>query len=84
VYRQVKPLPEAIEMLTRVGGYNEFGHTRARQFWEAQQLAKSTIEVGNLEFDFDAGRNPVPEFFTQNPASLREPTRRERLEAETE
>ena len=38
----------------------------------------------NLEFDFDAGRNPVADFFTRNPALLREPTRRERLEAETE
>jgi DNA polymerase III alpha subunit len=41
-------------------------------------------ESHNLEFDFEAGRNPVAEFFSQNPALLREPTRRERLEAETE
>jgi hypothetical protein len=38
----------------------------------------------NLEFDFEAGINPITEFFTENPALLREPTRRERLEAETE
>ena len=40
--------------------------------------------MGNLEFDFEAGRNPVTEFLTENPGLLREPTRRERLEAETE
>jgi hypothetical protein len=45
---------------------------------------KSEINGRNLEFDFEAGRNPVSDFFTQNPVLLREPTRRERLEAETE
>ena len=37
-----------------------------------------------MEFDFHAGGNPVSDFFAQNPALLREPTRRERLEVETE
>ena len=41
-------------------------------------------ERRNLEFDFEAGRNLVTEFLTENPGLLREPTRRERLEAETE
>ena len=69
----------------------EFGQTRTRQFWEAQKFQKSEVRsqrpeggTRNLEFDFDAGANPVAEFFTENPALLREPTRRERLEAETE
>jgi hypothetical protein len=35
-----------------------------------------------LEFDFDAGVNPVSAFFDQNSALLQEPTRRGRLEAE--
>jgi hypothetical protein len=35
-----------------------------------------------LEFDFEAGRNPVSEFFTQHPGLLKEPSRREKLEAE--
>jgi len=35
-----------------------------------------------LEFDFDGGINPVSAFFDQNASFLREPTRRERLEAE--
>ena len=73
--------------MIRAGGFDEFGETRTRQFWEAQRLAKSStrnLESGNLEFDFEAGKNSIAEFFTENPALLREPTRRERLEAETE
>jgi DNA-directed DNA polymerase III PolC len=88
-HRRVKPSPEELEVMIRAGGFDEFGETRTRQFWEAQHMAKTAggnqkSEVRNLEFDFEAGRNPVAEFFTENPALLREPTRRERLEAETE
>jgi DNA-directed DNA polymerase III PolC len=88
-HRRVKPLPEEMETTIRTGAFDEFGQTRTRQFWEAQQIQRAKAgrqrsEVGNLEFDFDAGRNLVAEFFTQNPALLREPTRRERLGAETE
>jgi DNA-directed DNA polymerase III PolC len=87
--RRVKPLPEELEAMIRTGGFDEFGQTRTRQFWEGQQMAKCgarSADCGpsNLEFDFDAGANPVSDFFAQNPALLREPTRRERLEAETE
>jgi DNA polymerase III alpha subunit len=90
-HRRVKPLPEEMEAMIRAGGFDEFGQTRTRQFWEAQRLVKSEVRspksevnVQNLEFDFDAGVNPVSAFFDQNSALLREPTRRERLEAETE
>jgi DNA-directed DNA polymerase III PolC len=90
-HRRVKPSPEEMEAMIRAGGFDEFGQTRTRQFWEGQQLQKSEsgkqkaeTEVRNLEFDFEAGANPVSDFLTQNPALLREPTRRERLEAETE
>jgi len=90
-HRRVMPLPEELEALIRAGGFDEFGETRTRQFWEAQQLQRA--EGGgrraegasrNLEFDFEAGRNPVADFFAQNPSLLREPTRHERLEAESE
>ena len=90
-HQRVKPLAEELEAMIRAGGCDEFGETRTRQFWEAQRLGKAEggkrkaeIEIRNLEFDFDAGANPVAEFFAQNPALLREPSRRERLEAETE
>ncbi|MBU6411352.1 MAG: fused DNA polymerase IV/DNA polymerase III subunit alpha, partial [Verrucomicrobia bacterium] len=89
--RRVDPSPEEIETLIRAGGFDEFGQARTRQFWEAQQIQKTGSEkrkteneAVNLEFDFEAGRNPVANFFAQNPALLREPTRRERLEAEAE
>jgi error-prone DNA polymerase len=89
--RRVQPLPEEVEAIIRVGGVDEFGQSRTRQFWEARLLAKSEIgnrksEIvsGNLEFDFDAGANPVAAFFAAHPALLREPTRREQLAAETE
>lgn len=88
-HRRVQPLPEEMEAMIRAGGFDEFGQTRTRQFWEGQQMVKcGTRSAGcgtaNLEFDFDASANPVSDFFAQNPALLREPTRRERLEAETE
>jgi DNA polymerase III alpha subunit/nucleotidyltransferase/DNA polymerase involved in DNA repair len=88
-HRRVQPSPEELEILIRAGGFDEFGQTRTRQFWEAQQLAKrgtrnAERDMGNLEFDFEAGANPVAEFLSQHPSLLHEPTRRERLEAETE
>ncbi len=88
-HRRVQPTAEELEAMIRAGGFDGFGETRTRQFWEAQRLTKRGVRnaecgIGNLEFDFEAGTNPVAEFFTDNPGLLREPTRRERLEAETE
>jgi DNA polymerase III alpha subunit len=40
-HRRVKPLPEELETMIRAGGFDEFGETRTRQFWEAQQLVKA-------------------------------------------
>jgi len=90
-HRRVKPLPEEMEAMIRAGGFGEFGQTRTRQFWEGQRLANADGKwkmedrgSRNLEFDFEAGANPVSDFFARNQGLLREPTRRERLEAETE
>ena len=81
-----------MEAMIRAGGFDEFGETRTRQFWDSRRLGNASAFTkatarqgrGNLEFDFEAGTNPVAEFFMEHPALLREPTRRERLEAETE
>ncbi len=81
---RAKPSPEEMEAMIRAGGFDEFGQTRGRQFWEAQRPAKADGKGRNLEFDFEAGRNSVSDLFVQNPALLREPTHRERLEAGTE
>jgi len=51
---------------------------------EAEAVEQFLQGSGNWEFDFEAGTNPVTEFFAENSALLREPTRRERPEAETE
>ena len=88
-HQRVNPSSEEREAMIRAGGFDEFGETRTRQFWAAQQLTRRGVQntkagTQNLEFDFEAGTNPVSDFFAQNPALLREPTRRERLEAETE
>jgi DNA polymerase III alpha subunit len=83
-HRRVKPLPEELEAVIRAGGFDEFGQTRTRQFWEAQHLQKSVGRSDHLEFDFDGRVNPVDTFFMQHPSLLKEPTRREQLEAETE
>lgn len=90
-HQRVNPTAEELEALIRAGGFDEFGQSRTQQFWEAQRLEKAAGNwqlaedwSRNLEFDFDAGRNPVAEFFGDQPTLLREPTRHERLEAETE
>lgn len=90
-HRRVQPLPEEMEILIRAGGFDEFGQPRTRQFWEAQRLAKSETRnsksgMGNENLEFDFGDDArLASSFNLLPASfLREPTRRERLEAETE
>jgi DNA polymerase III alpha subunit len=83
-YRRVQPQPAEIEIIIRAGGLDEFNQRRTEKFWEAQQLQQSVPSGKNLEFGFNAGVDPVSEFFYQNPALLKEPTRREQLEAQTE
>jgi error-prone DNA polymerase len=83
-YRRVKPSAEEMEAMIRAGGGDEFGQPRTRQFWAAQQLQRTEGKSENLEFNFDGAVDPVSAFFAEHPALLREPTRRERLEAETE
>jgi DNA-directed DNA polymerase III PolC len=90
-FHRVAPLSEELEAMIRAGAFDEFGDMRTRQFWQAQQLARSEgrrqrSEGGmeNLEFDFDAGSNPVAEFFAEHPDMLNEPTCGERLQWETE
>ncbi len=83
-YRRVRPAPEEMEILLRAGGFDEFGQPRTRQFWEMQQLQKTTQHTENLEFNFDGKVDPVDSFFAQHPGLLKEPSRHEQLETETE
>ena len=80
-HRRVKPLPEELEAMLRAGGFDEFGETRTRQFWEAQYLHRA----------FGSGHDPGQGWLLAPPSldrfpsvPMREPTRREQLEAETE
>lgn len=80
-YRRVAPSPEELELLLRVGAFDEFGRTRTAQFWECQFLQRA---FGHG----DGGRQglllPPPGMERRPEVPLKEPTRRERLEAENE
>ena len=81
-YRRVSPSPEEMEVMIRAGGFDEFGETRTRQFWEAQYLHRT---LGGSAASSGQGwllPPPALNHFPQVP--LAEPTRRERLEAEAE
>jgi error-prone DNA polymerase len=80
-HRRVKPSPEELEAMIRAGGFDDFGESRTRQFWEAQYLHRA----------FGSGQEPGQGWLLAPPSldrfpgvPMREPTRRERLEAETE
>ena len=81
VHRRVKPLPEEMETMIRAGGFDEFGQTRTQQFWEAQYLHRT---FGSHSESGQGWLLPPPSLERFPGVPLREPTRRERLEAETE
>lgn len=89
-YQRVHPHPEELEAMIRAGGLDEFGQSRTRAFWEAQHLLKTDRQQAlsnrgarNLEFTFDPPKDLLACFFSDHACLLREPTHRERLEAET-
>src|SRR6185295_1133806 len=79
-FHQVAPSGEEIEAMIRVGAFDEFGETRTRQFWQAQHLLKT---FGGMEPD-QGWLIPPPGLEHLPGIPLNEPTRRERLESETE
>lgn len=44
-YWRVQPQVEDMELLIRVGAFDEFGEPRTRQFWRLQELAHSTDSI---------------------------------------
>jgi DNA-directed DNA polymerase III PolC len=80
-YRRVCPLPEEMEIVIRAGGLDEFGEPRTRQFWQAQYLHQT---FGAVTQHRQAWLLPLLFLDHLPPVFLSEPTRRERLEAETE
>jgi len=79
-FHQVAPSGEEIEAMIRVGAFDEFGETRTRQFWQAQHLLKT---FGGMEPD-QGWLIPPPGLEHLPGIPLNEPTRRERLESETD
>jgi error-prone DNA polymerase len=80
-HRRVKPLPEEMEAMIRAGGFDQFGQTRTQQFWETQHLHHT---FGSNRESGQGWLLPPPSLERFPGVPLREPTRRERLEAETE
>jgi DNA polymerase-3 subunit alpha len=81
-FHRAAPAPGEMEAMLRVGACDEFGASRTCQFWEAQRLFKSHCGGQNAEFNFSRAAHPL--ISLQNASFLHEPTRRERLESETE
>src|SRR3989442_9439283 len=80
-YRRVMPTPEEIEAMIRAGAFDQFGKTRTAQFWDAQFLQRS---YGDAKEQTQGWLLPPPGADRLPEVPLREPTRRERLEWETE
>jgi len=79
-HRRVAPLPEEMEAMIRVGAGDEFGQPRTTQFWEAQYLHRA---FGGAREPNQGWLLPPPGLDRLPAIPLREPSRRERLEAET-
>jgi DNA-directed DNA polymerase III PolC len=80
-FHQVDPAAEELEAMIRAGAFDEFAETRTRQFWQAQHLVKTY----SCRAQPDQGWLIAPPGLEQLVAvPLTEPTRLERLQAETE
>jgi DNA-directed DNA polymerase III PolC len=80
-FHRVSPAGEELEAMIRVGAFDEFGETRTRQFWQAQHLVKTY----SCNAQPDQGWLIAPLGLEQLVSvPLTEPTRLEKLQAETE
>jgi error-prone DNA polymerase len=80
-FHRVAPIGEELEAMIRVGGFDEFGETRTRQFWQAQHL----VRTYSVSAEPDQGWLIAPPGLERLPGiPLNEPSCRERLEAETD
>src|SRR5712671_5757422 len=80
-FHRVAPSGEELEAMIRVGAFDEFGETRTRQFWQAQHLLKTRGAAAQT----DQAWLMAPPGLEHLPGiPLNEPTRRDRLEAETD
>jgi DNA polymerase-3 subunit alpha len=80
-YRRVLPTPDEMESLIRVGAFDAFGKTRTAQFWESRHLHYA---FGDVSAPGQGWLLPPPATDRLPAIPLQEPTRRQRLEWETE
>jgi len=80
-FHRVNPSGEELEAMIRAGGLDEFGETRARQFWQARQLLHTCgagLPPGQGWLVPPPGLDKLPALL------LREPARLQRLQWETD
>lgn len=80
-YRRVGPSPDEMESLIRVGSFDGFGQPRTAQFWNFQHLHQA---FGHVVEPGQGWLLPAPGLERLPQVPLREPTRRERLEWESD
>ncbi|MCI0537903.1 MAG: DNA polymerase III subunit alpha, partial [Verrucomicrobiales bacterium] len=80
-FHRVAPSGAELEAMIRVGAFDEFSETRTRQFWQAQHLLKT---YGGSVRSRQGWLVPPPGLEQWPTIPLNEPSRRERLQAETE
>jgi DNA polymerase III alpha subunit len=78
-FHRVAPPGDEIEAMIRVGGFDEFGETRTRQFWQAQHLLKT---YGASVQSRQGWLVPPPGLEQLPSIPLSEPSRRERLQSD--
>jgi DNA-directed DNA polymerase III PolC len=80
-YRRVMPTPDEMEAMIRVGTFDGFGKTRTAQFWESRHLHHA---FGHSSEPGQGWLLPPPATDRLPAIPLQEPTRRQRLEWETD
>lgn len=78
-FHKVAPSGEEIEAIIHVGGFDELGEARTRQFWQAQHLLKT---YGASVQSRQGWLVPPPGLEQLPSIPLNEPSRRERLQSE--
>src|SRR5262249_46114554 len=77
----VRPSGEELEAMIRAGVFDSFGESRTRQFWAAQHLLRTFGGAGETQ---QSWLIPPPDPAKLPEIPLVEPTRRERLQWESE
>jgi DNA-directed DNA polymerase III PolC len=80
-FHRVTPAGEELESMIRAGAFDEFGDPRTRQFWQAQHLLRT---FGSSSDPKQGWLIPPADPTKVLVLPVVEPTRRERLQAETE